>query len=196
MSIFLILLINFAISWLNCWSVGGIWAESKALGGIVRLLAWCAAIQAAIGFSSVFGCLVGAIAYHFHYLPPRAADAAASLWYALVVVPILGTGMIITIESWIFAFRERSLLSLGISGWDTFAQLHNTADAIDGIGDAMSNVVGFFTEDGESGVLTAIVIGLVLFALASGVTLAATLISFYSGRLPVPARPNRAMAKA
>lgn len=48
-----LLALNFFISWFNCYSVGGMWAESKAVGGFARVLAWCGAIQSAIGFSSV-----------------------------------------------------------------------------------------------------------------------------------------------
>jgi hypothetical protein len=197
MPIIVALALNFVISWMNCWSVGGIWAESKALGGSVRLLAWCAAIQAAIGFSSVLGFLVGAVAYHLHFLSPRAADAAESLWYLLIIVPAVGTGLIITIESWIAAYRERSLLNMGTAVWNTYAQLHNIAGAIDGVGEAFSNVFSFFSsEDEEEGGLGALVIGLVVVALAGGVALTVVLISYYSGRLPVPARPKQPVASA
>ncbi|MDR6381809.1 hypothetical protein [Paraburkholderia caribensis] len=194
MTLALILALNFAISWLNCWSIGGIWAESKALGGMIRLLAWCGAIQSAIGFSSVFGFLLGAIAVHFHYLPPRAAAAAASLWYLLIIVPALGSGLIITIQSWIIALRERSLLNMGSAAWNTYAQIHNMAGAIDGIGDAFSNVVDFlFPKDSKDSntTLALLVIALVMLALASGVIMTAVLIKHYAGRLPMPARDRR-----
>ena len=43
--LFLVLGLNLVISFLNARNVGRIWAESKAVGGWVRLLAWCGAIQ-------------------------------------------------------------------------------------------------------------------------------------------------------
>lgn len=189
--IILLLALNFGISWFNCWSIGGIWTESKALGGSIRLLAWCGAIQAAIGFSSVILFVLGAIAFQLHYLPPRAATAAASLWYLLIIIPALGTGLIITIQSWIVAFRERSLTNMGTAAWNTFAQIHNMAGAIDGIGDAFGNVVDFiFPKDSKdsNATLVMLVIGLVALAIAGGVILTAALIKHSAGRLPMPSR--------
>src|SRR5579883_2125766 len=59
----LITALNIGISWLNASVCGRSWEESKACGGIVRLVVWCTAIQSAIGFSSV---LVLALVYVAH----------------------------------------------------------------------------------------------------------------------------------
>ena len=187
--IFVLLCINFAISWFNCYAVGGMWAESKALGGWPRLLAWCGAIQSAIGFSSVIGFALGAALHAFGYLPPSVAKAAVSLWYLLIIIPAIGTGLIITIESWIIAFRERSLLNMGTAAYNTFAQIHNMYGAIDGIGDALSGVGDLFFSDSDDDapvlLLTIVLVGAALFG---GIFLTYALIRKYSGRLPVPSR--------
>ncbi len=52
--LYVILALNFGISWWNARSCGRAWVESKAVGGSIRVLVWCGAIQSAIGFSSVF----------------------------------------------------------------------------------------------------------------------------------------------
>jgi hypothetical protein len=189
--IILLLAVNFGISWFNCWSVGGMWVESKALGGFVRVLAWCGATQAAIGFSSVMGAVLLFVAAQLHVLTPRAIDAAVSLWYLLIIVPAIGTGLIITIESWIAAYRERDLASMGTAAWNTFAQAHNIYEAFDGIPTALSSVTEFFKSDDsdeEGGTAVLIVVGVVAIALAGGIILTWHLIRKYSGRLPVPAR--------
>ncbi|RKE35276.1 hypothetical protein B0G76_1337 [Paraburkholderia sp. BL23I1N1] len=190
MTLLFILALNFAVSWFNCYSIGGIWTESKALGGFPRLLAWCGAIQAAIGFSSVFGFLMGYALHVTGHLPPQVATGAMSLWYLLVIVPLLGTGLIITIQSWIAAFRERSLLNMGTAAYNTFAQLHNMYGAIDGIADAMSGVGRLFDGDSEDsgGALALFAIALAVAALASGIVLTVILIRRYAGRLPLPQR--------
>lgn len=181
-----LLALNFAISWFNCWSTGRVWNESRALGGWVRVLAWCGAIQAAIGFSSVLGFGIGAVLHATGLLPPVVAKGALSLWYLLIIIPALGTGLLITIESWIIAFRERSLLSMGGAAWNTFAQLHNMYGAIDGIGDAISGLGSLFDADDEGGPLLMLAVGIVVAALLGGVVLTYVLIRKYAGTLPVP----------
>ena len=138
--IYLMLVVNFAIAWLNCWSCGRSWAESKALGGWVRLLTWCGAVQAAVGFSSVAGALIGAVAMHLGYLPPLAAAQAMDLWYLLIIVPVLGSGLILMIESWIHVCRERTLSNMTEAAWNTYAQIHNTYGALQGMGSAFDGV--------------------------------------------------------
>lgn len=189
--IVLLLAINLGISWLNCYSVGGIWAESKALGGFVRLLAWCGAIQAAIGFSSVIGFGIGYVVYSLGYLTPEAAKGAVSLWYLLIIIPALGTGFILMINSWIVAYRERSLLNMGTAAWNTFAQFHNMYSAIDGIGDAFQGVGKMFDGDTDKeGVIALLAVAIVGVSLFGGVLLTAYLIKKYAGRLPVPTRDH------
>lgn len=189
--IILLLALNFGIAWFNCWSVGGIWIESKALGGFPRVLAWCGAIQSVIGFSCLF---VYALAFGLHAfgkLSDHAYNAALSLWYLLVIIPCIGSGLIITIQSWIVAFRDRSISNLGVAGYNTFAQAYNMYQAIDGIGDAFGIVGSLFDSDSkdedDSGA-GALVVVVVLLALFGGVVLTWALIRLYSARLPKPAR--------
>jgi hypothetical protein len=193
--IFLILLLNLAISWANCWAVGRIWNESRALGGFVRLLAWCGAIQAAIGFSSIVGVVAGFVAHAFGYLPPHALKAAASLWYLLIIIPALGTGLIITVHSWIVAYRQRDLLSIGSAAYNTFAQVHNMAGAVSGIGDAWKVVSDLFDTDSDDlgSTVTMAVLALVAFAILGGILLTYMLISKYAASSTLPA-PDFAQA--
>lgn len=192
----LLLALNFAISWWNCYAVGGIWAESAALGGWPRVLAWCGATQAAVGFSSVIGFALGAILHAAGVLPPKVAQGAAAIWYLLIIVPAIGTGLVITIHSWIAAFRERSLMNMGAAAYNTVAMAHNIYSAVDGVGEAVASIRELMSsdDDGEgSGVALAALV-LALAALASGVLLTVALIRRYAGRLPLPARTAGAAA--
>ena len=113
----LILALNFGVSWLNARTCGRAWVESKAAGGLVRVLVWCGAIQSAIGFSSVF---VFPLLFVANAVAPDAfsaddLNAAESLWYLTIIIPALGTGLLITIESWIAVYRERSLGNIGVA---------------------------------------------------------------------------------
>ena len=193
--VYLILLLNLAISWANCWAVGRIWNESRALGGFVRVLAWSGAIQAAIGFSSVVGFAAGVIAHSLGYLPPHAIKAAASLWYLLIIIPALGTGLIITVHSWIVAYRERSLLNMGVAAYNTFAQAHNMIGAVSGIGDAWKAAADLFDTDSEDAgsTVTMAVLALVAFAILGGILLTYVLVRKYAATSTLPA-PNFAKA--
>lgn len=191
--IILLLALNFGIAWFNCWSVGGMWVESKALGGFPRFLAWCGAIQSVVGFSCVFVYALAFGFHSFHRLSDHAYAATLSLWYLLVIIPAIGSGLIITIQSWIVAFRERSIANMGTAAYNTFAQAYNMYEAIDGIGDALGVFGSLFNsssssddDDDDGGGVVLLVIALVAFALLGGVLLTWALIRMYSGRLPKP----------
>lgn len=186
--IILMLLLNLGISWLNCWAVGGMWAETKATGGFPRLLAWCGAVQAAVGFSSVLLYGLGYVLHATGYMPDSAFKAAMQLWYVLVVVPAIGTGLFILIESWIIAFRTRSILDMASAAYNTFAMAHNIYGATKNMGSALSGVGDFFSTDGdgEGGGVVLLVVALVAASLLGGVILTAVLIRRYAGRLPDP----------
>ena len=117
--IVLILALNFVISWWNAYVTGKCWAEAKAIGGWIRLVTWSGAVQSALGFSSVYICLLGFGLHGIGYLDNRMLELVMSIWYVTVIIPILGSGLIITMESWRQWWRDRDLLSLGISAWKT-----------------------------------------------------------------------------
>jgi len=192
----LILIANFVISWLNCRSCGRVWAEARAMGGWISLLAWCGATQAAIGFTMVFGFLIGAVAMHLGILSRSAAYQAESLGFLLIVIPSIGTGLILTLESWVRAYRDHSLANMATATWNTFSQLHNTYNAFEGIGSAFRGVKDLFSNDDESdsrGFIVLTVLLVVALSLLSGVLLTAVLIHRYAGTLSLPdSASNRA----
>ncbi|MGO4870934.1 MAG: hypothetical protein ACLPGW_10035 [Roseiarcus sp.] len=203
----LILALNFGISWWNARTCGRAWVESKAVGGSIRVLVWCGAIQSAVGFSSVFlfPLLFVANAAFPEYFTADQLNGALSLWYVTIIFPALGTGFIITIESWIAAYREHSLMNIGVAAYNTFAEVHNTMSAINGLGPAFQSVGKMFASvasgrgdaKGKAAMLGAMIaIAVVVFALSAGVILTAVLIHRYAGTVPLPtassALPTRA----
>ena len=189
-------MLNFVISWLNARTCGRAWVEARALGGYIRVLVWCGAIQSAIGFSSVslFPLLFGANALYPEDFTRADLHWGLSLWYVSIIFPALGTGFIITIESWIRAYRERSLSNLGGAAYNTFAQIHNTMGAINNLHSAFKSV-GKVLGSALSGrgnarakaVLIAVII--VAIALCSGIIVTWALIHRYAGTVPLPTDP-------
>jgi hypothetical protein len=196
--LYIVLALNFGISWWNARSCGRAWVESKAIGGSIRVLVWCGAVQSAIGFSSVFlfPLLFAANALFPDIFTGDQLNGALSLWYLTIIFPALGTGLIITIESWIAAYRERSLMNMGLAAYNTFAQVHNTMGAINGLGPAFRAVGKMFASvassrgdaKGKAAILGAMIaIAVVVIALSAGVILTAALIHRYAGTVPLPA---------
>lgn len=183
-----LLALNGVISWWNCKVSGGIWIEARKVGGFMRVLAWCGAIQAAIGFSSVLIFGMGFGAYAFGYLPKEYASAAFSLWYLLIIFPALGTGLIITVHSLITAWRERSMANMGIAAWNTFAQGMNMYQALNSIPSAWGEVSALFGgKDSRDDNKAALVILIVVVAIAGGILITSTLIRHYAAQnLPKP----------
>lgn len=183
-----ILLFNGGISWLNAVVCGQNWRETKAVGGWSRAVVWCGAVQSAVGFSSIFIVALVALASVTHVLPAAMASKAFSLWYLLVIVPALGTGIVVLIESWRTAYRERDLLSIGSAAYNSLAMWSNVRDASSGIGSAFKEVASLFKEDGDGELptLSVIVFIIVLLALGAGILLTAGIIRAHMGTVPLP----------
>jgi hypothetical protein len=200
----LILCLNAGISYWNAYVCGKSWEESKAVGGPIRFLVWCGAIQSAIGFSSV---LILPLIFLAHVVVPDYFtdvyfNGAINLWYLTIIFPALGTGFAIMIESWVAAYRDRSLLSIGGAAWNTFAQVHNTMGAVENIGSAFGSVKGAFASvfefpsDSDDAKAKAAIIGLatmvaiVVIALMGGAFITAAIIHRYAGTVPLPNRAS------
>jgi type II secretory pathway pseudopilin PulG len=131
----LLFLLNFGISWLNAWGVGRTWEESKAAGGFSHFVTWCAAVMSASGFTwcytLILALIAGSVPYKGHILlAPRYVEGMIELGYVIIILPILGSGLGITISSWRDFSRRRSLATGGVAGYNTFAQVYNTVQAV------------------------------------------------------------------
>ena len=194
---FILCLVNLGISFWNARVTGQCWAESKAVGGWIRILVWCGAIQAAIGFSSVYMFLLSTVCVITGILPASTLSAVNALFYLLIIVPALGTGLIIMIQSWISLYRERSLANLGGAAWNTFAMAYNTYNAVTSIGQAVDIVSNHFggMHDDDDGDSDDRIILLVVFALLAGILTTYVIIRRYEASLPVSEEVREAQAK-
>lgn len=185
----IILLLNVAVSFANAASCGRAWEESKALGGWLRAVVWCAAVNSAIGFSSVVMFPLTLIAQVMFPDVLKAEDVKVifSLWYLTIVFPMLGTGLTIMIESWNAAYRDRSIGNLSRAVYNTFAQGHNTMSAVNGFHPALESVGKMFSGKGDArGKLVLLAFVVVTLSLCAGIILTATIIHRYAGTMPLP----------
>lgn len=194
-----ICVLNVFISWWNAYVCGRNWEDAKQAGGFIRVLMWCAAAQSAIGFSSVYiiGLLLAATGYYMAFpseamTPADIADLwnyAMSFWYLAVIFPALGSGLVITIHSWMEAYRRRDFGSMAVAGYNTFAQVSNMYRAGSGIGQAGSVLGEAFGKllggkgDAKGKVLILAFL-LAVVAILAGVLTTATLIQKYARTAP------------
>jgi hypothetical protein len=162
----LLLLLNFGISGWNAYVAGRVWRE---VSGFMRLVTWAALILSACGFLQVAAVICGYIALMQGWINPDGMNALLSLTYLMIIVPVLGAGLIITIHSWIEAYKRRDFASIALAGWNTLAQGYDTFDALDGgISSTFSTVADFFTpSDNDDAKTIAGKIGLLLVLLAA-----------------------------
>lgn len=176
----LIWLLNFVISWVNAWGCGKSWNESRHSTGFPHFVNWCAAIMSAAGLTWCYTILLAFIgtqintsgAHPHPYLSEASANAMMSLGYLVVIFPILGSGLVITLAMWREAYRTRSFGAGAIAGYDTFVQIYNIAHALHDVPSAFGTFTDFLSSDSESddgGVLGKLVIALVAIAAAGGI---------------------------
>lgn len=182
--IILIWILNFIISWANAWGCGKTWNESKANGGFPHFMNWMGAIMSACGFTwcyLVIACFLGGNITHevngkmVTWLSMAQVQAVANAGYLVIIVPILGSGLAITIHSWGVFWRRRSFGSGAIAGWNTFAQVYNMYNAASAIPGASRGLGKFWGDSDDKGKL--IVLFLVLFAVLGGIMTTYTILT-------------------
>lgn len=169
--ILILLIINFGISWLNAWSVGRSWADSKAIGGWQRIVICSAAVMSAAGFTWCYLVIVSYIALFTGYLPPEYIRLTFEIGYVIIIFPVLGSGLAIWMDSVTTAWRNKSAASIGVAGWNTFAMAHNVyhaSNALPGIFKHISNFAFGGNGTGQEK-LVRIALALVFLALCGGV---------------------------
>jgi hypothetical protein len=155
--ILIFFVINLFISILNAWGCGRTWDSTKAKGGGAHFMNWMGAIMACSGFTWCYMVVFGFVATQIPYTSGEGAEAVtaplldaaslqafADLGYLVIIFPILGSGLAITISSWRALARRRSAGNFVVTGWNTFAQIHNTYNAVQAIPGVWARLGDFF----------------------------------------------------
>jgi hypothetical protein len=184
--ILILFFLNFGISWFNAWSVGKCWCESKSVGGLARLTAWCGAVMAAVGFT--WCALVVAFVINSRLpegckLPDKYAEGFFALGYLAIILPCIGSGIVITLQSWALAWKERNWANFGVAGWNTGADVYNVYSAIENIPDCITLLADIFKggddddedSDGRGRILLIMVV-VALACICCGILLTAVII--------------------
>lgn len=86
---------------------------------------------------------------------PATLQAFFDLGYVVIIFPILGSGLAITVQAWRSLARRRMEKTAGVMdyvvvGWDTFAQVHNTISAMRALPGTFDRLGGFFGSGSKS----------------------------------------------
>ena len=179
--IVLLLAFNTLISCWNAYAAGLGWRDAT---GFMRLVVWSALVMSACGFFQTFAIVGAVVAVASHWITPTQLQGMLSLTYLLIIVPVLGSGLIITIHSWRQAMQTRSALDIGVAGYNTLAMGKNVYDAASGVPEAMSGVGKLFAPDSDDdaqAMIAKLAIGLILFV-AGVLAVGGTWLFFRMGR--------------
>lgn len=192
-----VLILNVVISVWNCYAVGTAWKDTMAFGGwFEKLLLWSGVIQSGVGFSMPIMLVLGFFASFFlssgetPMFTLEEADQIMqgmfSLWYVLVIFPILGSGLAIWAHSLREAYHRRDFGSIAVAGYNSFAQIHNMVSAAHNLGGAFGDVSELFgkvldTKGGKGkDKIILLLIVLVIVAIVAGFMIAFALVRHYA----------------
>lgn len=176
--IVLLWIINFVISIVNAWGCGKSWNETRAIGGFPKLLNWCGAIMSAIGFTWCYMIIIGTLGYTIPiehtvnghtvtapYLLEKDVQFLFDIGYLALIVPLLGAGAVITVNSWRKYKESRSLVDGIELGWNSFAMANNIYHAAADSGGVFGRVSSYKSDDAKE----IVVLWLFLVCLFGGV---------------------------
>ena len=176
----LMLLLNGAIATWNAWIIGRCWPMAGSFG--TKLLLVCGYVQSGIGYSSVL--IVGLVlgGYGLGWLDVAVVKFAFSLWYVLVIVPLIGTGFVIWLHSVLTCIKDPSIGGFAVGAWNTYAMYSNISSAVEHLPAALEAV-----GEGFSGLLDSkdgwrVALALLIVAISIGLGFAVTHMVFRAGK--------------
>jgi hypothetical protein len=138
----------------------------------------------AFGFTMAYSLAVALFFYWAGALPERGLHYVHAIQYLFVIFPIIGLGLVVTIESWRQFIAKPTISGMMISDWNANTQISNAAGAFTGIPDAIRQLSGSGkstdNSDDVGSYLFRIGVGIVVVAFGAGVLTTRVLIMKYA----------------
>jgi len=168
--------LNLGISIWNAYVTGKVWVEAKHARGLHRFMAWMGYLMASMGFSWEILVLVGILLHSFGKITPDQATLLFQVGYVLLVPGFLFSGYAIMFQSWANAYRNHSVVNMGVAAYNTYANIHNTFNAIDNFPKAFGSVLKSFTGGSGKSKANGLILFVAVLCVLSGFIIAALIV--------------------
>lgn len=175
----IIMVVNLFIAWANTRACGLMWDASKQGSLWPRLVLWSGIIQSAIGFTLAYYCVIVMIAMATGRYPPALARYSGDVLTIGIAVPMLGSGLILTIQAWKSFLADKSLGNGLAAAWNTGAQVNNTVELGKGVFESIGDLFSSRDKDNQQGQLIMLAVLLVVVAALLGAITTALLVQHY-----------------
>ena len=150
--LFLLLALNFAISWSNASYVGRYWSESKQVGGSFRVYMVTGYIMAIAGFTMVYG-------YILLLISPYILPLLKVSQETILAVQSLSADLI-------YLFCVATIIPTGFYIWIRSAQIHNVVNAAREVPNSLSRIADALLGKGKKKNDKTIIVALAILILA------------------------------
>lgn len=178
LSVILIFVVNPVIAYWNAKTAGNIWNTVSTASTWEKLLVISALVQSVVGFSMPSLGVLLFLGYMFKLLTMNQIYLGVDLMWISVIVPLVGTGLIITVQSVKDAIKERSLASGGVALWNVGASIENIIDMVSNFGSVIKDISK--RSDDEDDSQNIVIVGIVVLSLCMGALF--TALAFNHGR--------------
>jgi hypothetical protein len=174
--------LNLGISIWNAYSVGKVWVEAKHAGGGYQFMAWMGYLMASIGFSYDILIVVGLYLQGVGKITPDQLQLFFNLGYVVLMPAILFSGYAVMFQSWANAYRNHSVPNMAIAAYNTYANIHNTFNAVNNFPAAFGSVFKALTGGSGKNKGSGLIIFVALCCILSGFIVAGLIVHYVAGR--------------
>lgn len=132
--------------------------------------------MASVGFSWDILVLVGILLHSLGKITPEQATLLFQVGYVLLVPGFLFSGYAIMFQSWANAYREHSVVNMGVAAYNTYVNIHNTFNAIDNFPKAFGSVFKSFTGGSGKSKANGLILFVAVLCVLSGFIIAALVV--------------------
>ena len=168
--------LNLGLSIWNSYVTGKVWVEAKHAGGVRRFMAWMGYIMASVGFSWDIFVIVGILLRSSGKITRDQEELFFQAGYVVLVPGFLFSGYAIMFQSWANAYRHHSVVNMGVAAYNTYANIHNTFNAIDNFPKAFESVFKSFTRGSGKGKASGLILFAAILCVLSGFIIAALIV--------------------
>ena len=141
-----------------------------------RFMAWMGYVMASVGFSWDILVLVGILLRSLGKITPDQEALFFQAGYVVLVSGFLFSGYAIMFQSWANAYRHHSVVNMGVAAYNTYANIHNTFNAIDNFPKAFDSVFKSFGRGSGKSKANGLILFVVVLCVLSGFIIAALIV--------------------